>query len=223
MDEDKYYTYEEIKKKINAGSGIKKYYLRWANQLEDAFDYLDQEKYYEETPDFDNPADFDDVKSLVHDMVKTLKLLVKHIDMTDNEHLRELMSKIAAYGLLGNRIDVAESDLVELLDFIDWDADLLFTHQEEWAMCEEDSGYNIVTLMEFAKKHGKKIRKYRTSRIVYCLLMAVSHCQDADAEKFIIKHKIKLTTALEKDGDDGMISEMTDYFEEEHGYNLKKN
>lgn len=214
-----YCKFNDIKKQINKGIAVREYYQDWFNNLEDTFDYLDQSEYYDETPDFDNPSDFEDTKSFVHDMVKSLKLFDKYMNLENKKSLKLLCGKIVSYNLFAERIDIQQSDLLGLLNFVKWDFEILCEYAEEWVTSEESGGSDIVTLMKLAKKHNKKIQGYRESNTVYCLLMAVKHCRDTDAENFIIKNKIKLTKKLKK-SNDGLIDDMIDYFKEEREYDL---
>lgn len=95
----------------------------------------------------------------------------------------------------------------------------MFMNADEWASSEEGAGIDTVTLMRLATKCNRQISGFRDSNSIYGLLMAVYHCDYDDAERFIIKNKIKLTHDLKK-SNDSMVSHMIEYLKEEKNYDI---
>uniref|UniRef100_A0A6C0CAD3 Uncharacterized protein n=1 Tax=viral metagenome TaxID=1070528 RepID=A0A6C0CAD3_9ZZZZ len=211
-----YLTHDVMKEKLKDTKNIKKYYAKWVDRFTGAFDYLDESNYYDETPGYENCSEFEDVKSLVRDAVKTLKLLSKRVNK--KKELKILIGKIVAFDIFAGRIEIRKTDMLWLINFIEWDCRILFEYAEEWASSEESCGCNMEILLNLADKHEKKIKGYRNSDTIFALLMAVGHCRSKLAEDFIIDNKIKWTY----DSDDALIDDMVEYFEEERSYDLMR-
>lgn len=214
-----YQSHDVIKEKLLIGKSIKKCYTLWFDKFSTEFEYLDESEYYNETPGFSNCSNFDGVKLLVHDAVKTLKLLSKDEYVRNRKALKLLVGKIVSFNIFAGRIDIRKSDMLWLIDFIEWDHRYLSHYAEEWASSEESRGYDMDTLLKLADKHDKKIKGYRNSRAIFGLLMAVGHCSCDLAEQFVIDNNIKLTEDL-IDSDDALIDDMIEFFKEERSYNL---
>ena len=217
MAESDYWAYSDVKK--NIGDGYKECYDNWFAGQEQAFDYLDQ---YEEEEELElsNPSSFDDIKALITDIVKSIKFFCRHIDLKKKRSLRILCGKVIAYSLFANRIKIRKNDLLYLLDFVDWNFNVLFVYADEWASCEEQAGYDIIKLMDVANECGKKISGYRRSCTIYALLAAVLHNYYDTAANFIISKKIKLTKRLLNE-QDALINDAVIYFRKEYAYELK--
>lgn len=214
-----YQSYDVIKEKLRRGKSVKKCYASWFDKFSTEFDYLDESEYYNETPGFSNCSDFDDVKSLVHDAVKTLKLFSKDEYVRNRKALKLLVGKIVAFNIFAGRIDIRKSDMLWLIDFVEWDHRYLSYYAEEWACSEESGGCDMDTLLKLADKHNKKIKGYRNSCAIFALLMAIGHCRCDLAERFIVDNGIKLTKDL-VDSDDALIDDMVEFFKEERSYDL---
>lgn len=85
---------------------------------------------------------------------------------------------------------------MSLLNFIKWDCSFLFQHAEDWTTCEEQAGNDMVDMLELAKKFNKNIKGFDKYDVIYSLLMAVYHCENKDAENFIIANKVKITKKM---------------------------
>jgi len=162
------------------------------------------------------------VTELLDFMIKSLRLPeIKNIShhKKDKKLLSEITKIIIADIFMG-KIRLHKKHRLELLDFVDWNCELLLGYGEEWVSCEEDAGISIVKLLDLARKHNKQITEYTSDNVTYCLLMAVHHCQNKYAENFIIGKKIKLSKKMAK-SEEAVVSDMIEYFDE-RGYNLIK-
>lgn len=167
-------------------------------------------------------VNFYNINIVVKDLIKTLKNFDKNnisVHKT-NKTIVSKIAKIVVSDIFARKIKLCKHDVVYLLDFVGWNCTLMFSYADDWASCEEDAGRDIIKLLDLAKKNKRQITEYRTHDPVYCLLMAVYDRRNKDAEKFIIKKKIKLTDKM-INSRDGMIASMIEYFSEKN-YDLLK-
>ena len=214
-----YVHYEEMVNELsNNNKSVKKCVNNWINGLDDVIDCIDNP---DDESSSDSDMNMDNINELVKEIVKTLMMLKKNkITLhKQNKQLLFTISKLITRHLFVKDVEISDKYLLYLLKFINWDCALLFQHAEDWATSEEDAGSSIVDVLDLAAKYDKKITGVNDERVIYALLMAVHHCENELAENFIIENNVKLTKGL-REGDDGMISDMTEYFEEEKNYDL---
>ena len=205
-------THDEVARLKNKKYSTTKVIGFWVCGLEEMIDYIDENRY----EDIDDPEDelmsMDNMQYLGKEIVKTI-IVFKKLGIVEHKsmHIKKLIARIMTRHLFTKDIELTEKTLLSLLNFIGWDCSLLFDHAEDWATSEESAGYDMVVMLELAKKFDKHITGFDKTNVIYSLLMAVYHCENEDAENFIIENEVKLTKDLYKSRD-GMISDMVEYF-----------
>jgi hypothetical protein len=219
-----YRTCQQIRTEIkNKKPPLKKCVGTWIDGLNRIVECIDENHYKDDNPESDSLDSSDpdqlvkieNINFLVKDIIKTLELLEKNKIAVHkrNKSMLYNLSKIITRHLFVGDLELVESDLIKLLDFINWDCSLLFQHAEDWASSEEDAGYDIVTMIKLADAHKRVLTGFTKYNVIYALLMAVYHCNNERAEELIIKKKIRLTKSLAEDND-AMISDMIEYFKD---------
>jgi len=226
-------TCKEIKNKLKDGISLNKCISLWTDGLEELVQYIIDKDNEDADGDSDSDSDndsnddelinLDNVDFLTKNITLSLNLFNKDriLKHKNCDKILFSLSKIISWHLFVGRIEIVieENILIKLLDFIDWDCSLLLQHAEDWATSEEDAGCDIVKIMELAATYDRNITGFADDRVVYSLLMAVQHCENDNAENFIIDNDIKLSKHLSK-SNDGLISDMIEYFNREREYNL---
>lgn len=211
-------SHNRILKLLNEGKTYEECYKLWKVCLANAIDYFYYNIEHGEEAPYKNPSRIKSIDSLVKNILCTHELFNDHIkNICDDRNLSHSLSKIIACDLFACNTNI-KNDLIALLNLINWDCNAIFQHAEIWTTDESQAGYDMVKIMEIANKYYGKITGYDKTNVVYALLMAVYHCNNDDAEKFIIEHFVKLTPEL-RESDDGMIGDMVDYFKN-IGYDL---
>jgi hypothetical protein len=229
-----YLTHKQIKKRLTKKqTKVDKCFSSWLNCLDDVLKCIDESDelnaYNDELDEFsdddsdDNPlVKIENMKFLVKDIIKTIQFFGEDTINNHVEHKRFMsaMAKLITRKLFVKRIDIKikENDLVVLLDLIDWDCELLFSYAKDWTISKEDTGYDIIKILQLARKYKRDISGITSVSVIYSLLMAVYY-EDKYAEQFIIYNKIKLPKEL-IDSNDALISDMIEYFSKYRNYNL---
>jgi hypothetical protein len=209
-----YHTCQQIRNELNnKKSLLKKCVNTWINGLDQIIECIDEYHYrdnsdsnFSDSDDSDQLVKMENINYLIKDIIKTLELFKKKkiVIHKKNKSLLFKLSKIITRHLFTNDIELDESDLIKILDFINWDCSLLFLHAVDWATSEEDAGYNIVEMIKMANIHKKKLTGFADTNVIYALLKAVHHCNNEEAEQLIIDKNVKLTKDL-NENEDGMI------------------
>lgn len=76
-------------------------------------------------------AGFDDVNKFTKDVVKSIKLF-DGSDKIKRKSTLKIVSKIASHCLFIKDIEISKKQIVVLLDFINWNCELLFEDIENW-------------------------------------------------------------------------------------------
>lgn len=215
-----YYHNSDFKKLLKNDTSEKEYTDILSNNMRKIIDCInDSEIYYDEigsdeSSENESFVNFRNINQVVADTVKTLRLLEKkNITTHKNKKNVSKIAKLVVFDIFVEKIKLDEKYVIKLLDFVNWNCELLLKLGGDFASSEEDGGFCIAKLLDLAKKYKRSVTNYRNYETVYCLLMAVSHCEGKRAKRFIIRKKIKLPKDM-ADENDGMFDDMIEYFNE---------
>ena len=211
-----YYSHGLVKKKLTNSNDKKKVVLDYVDGLETLIKLIDKNHLREDN----DPDETKNIKSMVNDLVKSLDYfentdVIKHIknDNTIFGRFKNIVGKIITRDLFVEDIRIQKDKIIKLLDHIEWDCGSLLEHGEDWMSDETDCGYNILTIMDLAKKYKKQIR---VGDCIYALLIAITINVKGsdDAVNYIIDNGLRVKKNF--DDPEGLVDDVIDLFREKN-------